>query len=152
MASQSSKWMWATLVAVLAAAVVIVVVALRPDDSPQITPPAAVAGTDAVPLDASGELTFDRLSRPARTQVKDADGRVLAVFTDGARTVRISGPERTFGEARFTHATVTTEAWIRLAPKPWWALTSFGQGVSTVGRRRVGSWARRSAPLLLILR
>lgn len=119
MASQSSKWMWATLVAVLAAAVVIVVVALRPDDSPQITPPAAVAGTDAVPLDASGELTFDRLSRPARTQVKDADGRVLAVFTDGARTVRISGPERTFGEARFTHATVTTEAWIRLAPKPW---------------------------------
>lgn len=118
MVSQSSKWMWAALVAVLVAAVAVVVVALRPDPA-AVSLPAAVAGTPGTPADASGELTYERLTRPVRTQVKDADGRVLAVLTDGARTARISGPERTFGEPSFTHATVTTDAWIRLTPKPW---------------------------------
>ncbi|MFC4148868.1 NlpC/P60 family protein [Micromonospora mangrovi] len=118
MVSQSNKWMWAALVVVLVATGAIVVVALRPDRAP-VSAPAALTGTQGAPADASGELTYERLTRPARTQVSDAEGRVLALFTDGARTVRVSGPERTFGEARFTHATVTTDGWIRLAPKPW---------------------------------
>lgn len=116
MASQSSKWIWVTLVAVLVVAGVMVVVALRPPA--QAGAPAAI--DTPAPADASsGELTYTRLDRPARTQVRDAAGRVLAVFTDGARTVRVSGPERTLREPRFTQASVTTDAWIRLAPKPW---------------------------------
>ncbi|SBT50958.1 NlpC/P60 family protein [Micromonospora auratinigra] len=115
MVSQSSKWIWATLAAVLVVAAVMVGVALRPTGR---------AGTAAAvvtpgPADASGELTFARLAKPARTQVRDAAGRVLAVLTDGARTARITGPERTFRERRFTEASVTTDGWIRLAPKPW---------------------------------
>ncbi|SBT47666.1 NlpC/P60 family protein [Micromonospora narathiwatensis] len=114
MASKSSNWIWAALVAVVVVAGVMVAVALRPS-----APVAPAAIETAGPADPSGELTYTRLDRPARTQVQDAAGRVLAMFTDKSRTVRISGPERTFREPRFTQATVTTDAWIRLAPKPW---------------------------------
>ncbi|SCG63419.1 NlpC/P60 family protein [Micromonospora halophytica] len=83
------------------------------DDTPVAVaaPGGAAAGT--------GEPTFTRLENPARTEVRDGGGRVVAVFTDGARTVRLTGRERTFSEPRFTKATVTTDAWIRLAPREW---------------------------------
>jgi len=64
-------------------------------------------------------LTFSRLDNPDRTVVADPGGATLAVFTDGTRTVRLSGPSRTFREPRFTTALVTTNAWVRLAPKTW---------------------------------
>ena len=63
---------------------------------------------------------FDRLSDPSRTVVTDREG-VVATFTDGARTVAVAGPLRTFAEPRFTHATVRTTTWVRLAPQPWTA-------------------------------
>ncbi|MBM7083572.1 NlpC/P60 family protein [Micromonospora humidisoli] len=116
--SQSRNGIWATLAVVLIAAGVIVVVALRPDRSASTAPPGGVAAPGAASV-GSAELTFARLGKPSRTQVRDAAGRVLAVFTDKARTVRVSGPERTFTEPRFTTSSVTTDAWIRLAPTPW---------------------------------
>ncbi|MDG4803411.1 NlpC/P60 family protein [Micromonospora sp. WMMD980] len=118
MGSQSSKWIWATVVAVLALAAVMGVVTLRHEASVRVPAPAE-ANPAPGSADAAGELTYRRLTRPARTQVRDSAGRLLAVLTDGARTVRISGPERVFKEERFTSATVTTDGWIRLAPKPW---------------------------------
>jgi cell wall-associated NlpC family hydrolase len=117
MVSQSSRWIWATLAVVLIAAGVIVAVAIRPGDSSSIAAP--TAGTPGPTSVNSAELTYTRLTKPARTQVRDSAGRVLAVFTDAARTVRLTGPQRTFAEPRFTKATVTTDAWIRLAPMPW---------------------------------
>lgn len=63
--------------------------------------------------------TFDRLANPARTVVRDQTGAVLATFTDGARTVALTGPRRTFSEPRFTTATITTTTWVRLAPEAW---------------------------------
>jgi cell wall-associated NlpC family hydrolase len=65
------------------------------------------------------ELRFKRVSEPARTLVVDSSDATVAVFTDKARTVRVTGPERTFAEKRFTDATVTTDAWVRLAPRAW---------------------------------
>lgn len=82
--------------------------------------PLEVAGSSASvpPADASN-LVYQRAADPARTIAKDASGRVVAVFTDGARTVRLSGAVRRFAEPKFTQATVTTDAWVRLAPQEW---------------------------------
>lgn len=64
---------------------------------------------------------FDRLSDSSRTVVTDREGVVVATFTDGARTVAVAGPLRTFAEPRFTLAAVRTATWVRLAPQPWTA-------------------------------
>lgn len=64
-------------------------------------------------------LRYDRLANPGRTVVRDQTGAVVATFTDGARTVAMTGPTRTFAEPRFTKATITTTTWVRLAPQPW---------------------------------
>ena len=88
------------VVAVLSAVVVAVaVVVLREDD---VT-----------------ALTFERHADPARTVARDGSGDVVAVFTDGARTTVLSGPERTVAEPATTGATITTRAIVRLAPQPW---------------------------------
>ncbi len=77
--------------------------------------PSVVPNADA----GQGRLTFERHTDPARTVVLDAQGAAVAVLTDGARTVRLSGPVRTFAEPAFTKRTVTTDAWVRLALEPW---------------------------------
>jgi cell wall-associated NlpC family hydrolase len=70
---------------------------------------------------ATGEhtYTFDRLAAPDRTVVREADGAIVATFTDGARTVSLTGPERVFSEPSTTSAKVRTTTWVRLAPKQW---------------------------------
>jgi cell wall-associated NlpC family hydrolase len=65
------------------------------------------------------DYTYERKSSPARTVVTSADGEVIATFTDGARTVVVNGKERIFEEPELSDASVTTNAWVRLAPKPW---------------------------------
>lgn len=83
-------------------------------------PPAtALAIQDGDTGASAADLRYDRLANPARTVVRDRSGTVLATFTDGARTVALTGPTRTFAEPRFTKATVTTSTWVRLAPQPW---------------------------------
>ncbi|MER5641023.1 NlpC/P60 family protein [Kitasatospora sp. NPDC002227] len=62
-----------------------------------------------------------RLDGPARTVITDADGKTVAVLTDGARTVLIAGAKRTFAEPGSTTATVTLTDTVRLAPRPWHA-------------------------------
>lgn len=71
------------------------------------------------PVVDAGSLRFERVSDPGRTVVRDARGTVAATFTDGARTVAVAGPLRTFAEPRTTHAAVETTIWVRLAPQPW---------------------------------
>ncbi|MEU5594322.1 NlpC/P60 family protein [Streptomyces sp. NPDC020298] len=68
---------------------------------------------------ATGPHTFERLSDPGRTVVRDADGGTLATFTDGARTAVLTGPTRSFSEPRTTEAKVTTDAWVRVLPHAW---------------------------------
>jgi cell wall-associated NlpC family hydrolase len=65
------------------------------------------------------QFSFDRLTTPDRTVVRDGRGGEVASFTDGARTVMVTGPSRTFAEPAHTRAVVTTTAWIRLAPQEW---------------------------------
>lgn len=67
----------------------------------------------------TGPIRMERLADPARTVVRDAGGAQLAVLTDRARTVWLTGPERTFEEPTATDAVVTSTAWIRLLPAPW---------------------------------
>lgn len=79
----------------------------------------ASATTPAARPAPAADLTFERLTHPARTVVHAVDGATLAVFTDGARTVAVTGTERIFEEPGYTDATVTTTTWVRLAPAPW---------------------------------
>ena len=90
------------------------------------SPPSPVRVIETVPAQAepsavatSGPIRLERMADPARTVVRDAGGAQLAVLTDGASTVWLSGPERTFEEPTATDAVVSTTAWIRLLPKPW---------------------------------
>jgi cell wall-associated NlpC family hydrolase len=85
---------------------------------PSATAMAIQGGGGPAPAAATGP-SFDRLANPARTVVRDPSGAVIATFTDGARTVALTGPVRTFAEPRFTTATITSTTWVRLAPEPW---------------------------------
>ncbi|MBE1573027.1 NlpC/P60 family protein [Amycolatopsis roodepoortensis] len=75
---------------------------------------AATPGAAAV-----GGYSYERLAAPARTIVRDSAGTQLASFTDGSRTVMLTGRSRTFTEPKFTEATITSSAWIRFAPQAW---------------------------------
>lgn len=68
--------------------------------------------------DATAELTFLRVSGPARTIVSTADGTWVATLTDGARTVALAGRSRTFREPAVS-ATVTHGMWVRLLTTPF---------------------------------
>lgn len=65
---------------------------------------------------ASGQV-IERLSNPPRSEVS-LDGRWEATFTDGARSVSLSGPERSYAEAT-TPEHVTETIWVRLLPQPF---------------------------------
>ncbi|KIZ16071.1 NlpC/P60 family protein [Streptomyces natalensis] len=67
----------------------------------------------------TGGYHFQRRRTPDRTEVRAADGRVLATFTDGARTALLTGPTRTWSEPRTTSAVVRGNAWVRLMPDGW---------------------------------
>jgi cell wall-associated NlpC family hydrolase len=85
--------------------------------TPSATAVAIQEGGNATALAARPR--FERLKSPARTVMRDRAGAVIATFTDGARTVALVGPSRTFSEPRFTEATITTTTWVRLAPRAW---------------------------------
>ncbi|CAM3540422.1 NlpC/P60 family protein [Kibdelosporangium persicum] len=87
------------------------------DQEPSASAPAAQQAA-AAPVQRTADYTFERLDDPARTIVRDSQS-VVATMTDGARTVVLSGPSRTFREPKATKAEVTTTAWVRLAPQAW---------------------------------
>jgi cell wall-associated NlpC family hydrolase len=85
-----------------------------------IRPPSAPVGVrrSAPPAPFSpGAVTFARATN--RTVARDSTGAVVASFTDGSRTVLLTGRERTFTEPAHTAARVTSRAWVRLAPREW---------------------------------
>jgi hypothetical protein len=112
------NWRWIVAAGValcaLLGAGIIVVKATASSPAPVETPSAA--DRTVVP---AVDFTVIRRGKPDRTEVRNAKGAMVAVFTDGARTVRLAGTSRTFAEPRFTKAVVTTDAWIRLAPQEW---------------------------------
>lgn len=63
-------------------------------------------------------FAYERRTSPARTVVRDGAGRLVATLTDGARTVSLAGPSRTFAEST-TSATVRSTTWVRLQPVPF---------------------------------
>ena len=89
--------------------------------SPVPSPDApGAARSPAAPRALSGPpYSYQRLTAPARTVVKDSGGTVAAVLTDGARTALLTGPRRTLAEPSTTEAVVTTQDWVRLLPRPW---------------------------------
>ncbi len=67
----------------------------------------------------AGDFTYKRSSAPARTIVTDsATGKWLATFTDGAYTVSLAGPSRTFSEQTASYS-VKSSIWVRTLPKPF---------------------------------
>jgi cell wall-associated NlpC family hydrolase len=65
-----------------------------------------------------GSWSIARRSNPARTEVRSASGALMAELTDGARTVPLAGPLRTFGEPGLG-TMVSTDRWVRLLPAPY---------------------------------
>jgi cell wall-associated NlpC family hydrolase len=90
-----------------------ITIGLLPDSSRSPSPSRPEAPHSAA------ALTFQRLDRPARTVARNNVGDVVATMTDGARTVALLGPQRTFRDPGFTTATITTTAWVRLMPHEW---------------------------------
>ena len=82
----------------------------RTTKAPRVTSTLAAAPTAAA-------FTYERLAGPDRTLVRDAAGALLATFTDGSRSVVLTGPVRTFAESTTT-AVVRTDSWVRLLPAP----------------------------------
>lgn len=66
----------------------------------------------------SSSLVLTRAGDPARTIVTDTLGTWIATFTDGVRTVTLTGPSRRFVDGNTT-ATVTTSTWVRVLPAPF---------------------------------
>lgn len=113
-------WLLFLLVAGVTSLSMVVDTAAHPDLRGPLTAPARLA--DAGPLSLPSQPASWQLSRltdPDRTIVSDGRGTVLATFTDGARTVVLTGPIRTFAEPGSTPAAVHTSSWVRLAPVPW---------------------------------
>ncbi|MCM0673437.1 C40 family peptidase [Micromonospora phytophila] len=102
---------------VAASAGTYLVVLPSPADQPALTL-GTTQSSQGPALGASG-YTYQRSADPARTEIIDSSGEPVATMTDGARTVQIYGPLRTFEEPRFTAAKVETNIWARLAPQPW---------------------------------
>lgn len=66
----------------------------------------------------SNPWTSVRLVSPARTEVRNGNGSLLATLTDGSRSVVLTGPARTLSESGTT-LSVTTASWVRLLPSPF---------------------------------
>jgi cell wall-associated NlpC family hydrolase len=77
-----------------------------------------VAGSPASATTTGSTWVTARRTAPERTEIRDAAGSLVAEFTDGARTVVIRGPARTWTERDVT-AKVTTDRWVRLLPLPF---------------------------------
>lgn len=85
---------------------------------------AAFIFLQAACIPAALAYEFVRASSPARTIVRSDDGAWRATFTDGAYTVRHSGPSRTFSEpvrAGITGGTqtVTHNSYVRVMTSKW---------------------------------
>ncbi|MFC7218697.1 C40 family peptidase [Streptomyces polyrhachis] len=80
--------------------------------------PAGVTDSGS-PAPEAAEQRWERLKNPARSVLRDARGKVLATFTDGARTATLTGPSRTFSEPANTKTRVVTENWVRFMPEEW---------------------------------
>src|SRR4051812_24538521 len=115
----------ATTLVLAAAAVAGYLLHSRGDTTAEFhTVTAAPAPVPPAPPPAPGPsepITFTRAAGPDRTLARDSAGRTLATFTDGARTVVLTGPKRVFTEPKNTDASVTGTAWVRLAPREWTA-------------------------------
>ncbi|MEV7724335.1 NlpC/P60 family protein [Streptomyces sp. NPDC087917] len=93
--------------------------ALRTEEQAKTPAVRIVAGKSGVGTGEAGAEKWERVQSPARSVLRDASGRVLAAFTDGARTATLTGPSRTFAEPATTSSRVVTEDWVRLMPQPW---------------------------------
>lgn len=85
----------------------------------QETPASGTQAPPAVVLPAAGEEFVVREDAKARTmEVYTGAGQWAARFTEGARTVALAGPERTFDEAT-AGAAVVSSTYVRLLPEPF---------------------------------
>ncbi len=120
--SRGGPWLLLAAAAVVLLVVVgYLVVSSRSRNQAEATPLGPVTDSPATTRPDPADFRLSRAADPPRTLVEDQQGQLLATFTDGTRTVRLTGPTRTFSDPSFTTATVTTNAWIRLAPQYWHA-------------------------------
>lgn len=62
---------------------------------------------------------FEQLGGPDRTVIRSGSGALVAELTHGSRTVRVTGPTRTFVEPASTKAKIVTNSWVHIADKPF---------------------------------
>ncbi|MBQ0828677.1 C40 family peptidase [Streptomyces tagetis] len=85
----------------------------------QVTNIGVLEGNAASGAEDKGRESWSRLENPARSVLRDGEGRIKAVLTDGARIATLTGPARTFAEPTSTSSKVSTTDWVRLMPEPW---------------------------------
>jgi cell wall-associated NlpC family hydrolase len=85
---------------------------------PVAATPKTVAAVRTSARVASDAWTVTTVSGPPGTEVRDASGALLAFFTFGSRSVSLTGPWRTFGEAGLA-TPVKTDRWVRLLPSAY---------------------------------
>jgi hypothetical protein len=90
-----------------------------------VTPEQDATGQLAAPLlrkhlttTSPGHYVVSKQTNPSRSVVSDDTGHWVGTFTDGAVTVTLVGPARTFSEATAA-APVTTNVWVRVLPVPF---------------------------------
>jgi cell wall-associated NlpC family hydrolase len=86
--------------------------------SQAVLPAASTAEATALETSVKAQYTFTRAESPSRTLVRDGAGSWVATFTDGARSVAVTGPTRRFAEPSVA-ATVASTTWVRLLPAPF---------------------------------
>ena len=90
----------------------------RTDTPPVKVPRASPAGTVHPPAAGQQKYRTVHQSDPERSVVSDLSGQWLATFTNGAYTVTLAGPERTFTDPNGRNP-VVSHVWVRTLPRPF---------------------------------
>lgn len=92
--------------------------ATNPGPREMLAPDASSGPGERVGPDPLADHDLRRRQDPDRTVIHDPDGRWIASFTDGARTVTLAGPQRRFEEASAAHG-VSSTTWVRVLDEPF---------------------------------
>jgi hypothetical protein len=107
------------LVLAVAAVAAALTIAIGPAGPIAAPAPVELVGSPADAPRPAGAAGYRFRGTKSGTDVFDRRGQRVARFTTGARTVLLTGPERSFGDADLRTTRVSTRAWVRVLDTPW---------------------------------
>jgi len=120
MTKRSSRRLRVPMVVLGVAALAAVVTVFFGPAGPIAAPaPVRRVSPDAETTHHMGPNDYRFKSTATGTDVVGPDGTRLARLTTGARTVRLTGPQRIFSDEDLSNIDVTTRDWVRILDRPW---------------------------------